>query len=58
MITEKTLSKIVKKAKKAGWVAGKTPISDLPPEKISLMCGLVEPEGKKKLSRHGFLKKN
>ena len=58
MVDEKTLDKIKKKAKKAGWIAGKTPVSDLSPENLSLMCGLNAPVEEKRFSFHRFLKKN
>jgi len=57
MIDEKTLNKIKNKAKKSGWIAGKTPVSDLSPEDLSLMCGLNTPV-EKRFSFRGFLKKN
>ena len=32
--------KLKKKAKRAGWIAGETPLSDLSIEELSRMCGL------------------
>ena len=40
MITKKILSKIEKKAKKAGWTAGETSITKLSDKNLSMLCGL------------------
>jgi hypothetical protein len=49
LVTKNKLSIIKKKAKKAGWIAGETPISCLSIDKFSRLCGLrIEERGKKR----------
>ena len=52
------LAKMTKKAKKHGWIAGDTSVSDLPKSELSLMCGL-QPVEKPRLflKRPEFLSK-